>query len=56
MWCLWKERNYQNFEDLEQTTVELEAFFFKTLYHCAAIFDFNISIYQASLELFSSFN
>jgi hypothetical protein len=28
MWCLWKERNYQNFEDLEQTTVELEAFFF----------------------------
>jgi hypothetical protein len=64
MWCLWRERNDQNFEDRERTLVELNAmiliflafFFFKTLYHWAAVFDFNISSFQAFLDIFSSFN
>jgi hypothetical protein len=34
--------------------VELKAFFFMTLYHRAAAFDFNISNFHAFLDIFSS--
>jgi hypothetical protein len=49
-----EEKNDQNFEDHEQTSVELKAFFLKTLYCWVAAFIFNISSCQVFLYLFSS--
>ena len=31
MWCIWRERNNQCFEDFERTIAGLKLFFFKTL-------------------------
>jgi hypothetical protein len=32
MWCLWRERNAQNFEDVETSMLELRMIMFNTLY------------------------
>jgi hypothetical protein len=32
LWCVWKERNYRCFEDLERSSEEILASFFHTLY------------------------
>jgi hypothetical protein len=53
MWFHWRKKNDQNFKGRERTSVELKAFFFKTLYHWAAVFDFNVSSFQVFLDLFS---
>jgi hypothetical protein len=39
MWCIWRERNDRCFEDCGRTTVDLKAFFFKTLYLWITAFD-----------------
>lgn len=46
MWCLWRKRNYQNFEDRKQTVDELTDFFLKSLYHWASALDLNICSYH----------
>ena len=32
MWCLWRERNDQHFEDCERSVSALKLLFFQTLY------------------------
>lgn len=32
IWCLWRERNNQSFENIEQTMAELKIFFFRTFW------------------------
>jgi predicted metallo-beta-lactamase superfamily hydrolase len=32
MWCLWRERNARNFEDVETSVTELRKIVFNTLY------------------------
>jgi hypothetical protein len=54
IWCLWRERNYQYFEDCERMLGELKDFFFKILYLWTTAFDANISSFDVFLELFSS--
>jgi hypothetical protein len=53
MWCIWRERNDQNF-DRERTWVELNALFFKTLFHWDTFFYFNISSFHIFSDLFST--
>jgi hypothetical protein len=40
MWCIRRESNDRRFEDCERTVVELQAFFFNTLYHWATAYDY----------------
>jgi hypothetical protein len=52
MWCLWREHNDQNFEDRERTVVELNVFFFKTLYHRMIAYNcFHISSVHDFLDI-----
>ena len=43
MWCLWRERNNQSFEDTERTMLHLKLFFLGTLlvwmsvFHCQSL-------------------
>jgi len=39
MWYIWRERNDQNFEESEGMVVELNAFFFYTLYQWMATYE-----------------
>ena len=32
IWCLWRERNNQSFENIEKTMAELKLFFFRTFW------------------------
>jgi hypothetical protein len=54
MWCIWRERNDQSFEDLERMGVELNAFFFN--FHWMNAYDwFHISSFHDSLDFFFFF-
>ena len=37
MWCIWRERNNQSFEDFERTLPYLKLFYFKTLLNWMSI-------------------
>jgi hypothetical protein len=32
MWCIWRERNNRNFDNLERTLEELKSYFFFSLF------------------------
>jgi hypothetical protein len=46
VWCVWRERNDQSFEDSERTVMELKASFY-TLFQWIAAYDyFHISSFH----------
>jgi len=42
-WCLWRERNNQNFEDVEKTSEEILYSFYHTLYLWTTAYVFLLS-------------
>jgi hypothetical protein len=58
MWCIWRERNYQSFEDRERMVAELKAFF-NSFFHWMAAYDcFHILYLQKKMivSIFLSFH
>jgi hypothetical protein len=43
--CIWKERNDQSIKDSERTVAELKAFFFNSLFHWMAAYNYFLFIF-----------
>ena len=54
MWCLWRERNLRNFEDVELGSLDLKLLFLQTLYNW--IQALGLFSFSSFFEFFSSCN
>jgi hypothetical protein len=53
LWCLWREINDRSFEDHERSFVELESFFFFTLFTWTSVF---VAPWELSFIIFLFFS